>query len=295
MIGLIGFVGSEGVLLSCPVHSCDDACPYRATTELVPSRGRGTHDDRRGGSLWSPMTRSERRRGRTLDRWVSGFLGRAGVGAGVTVLVSVLPVLGLIAPAIGGGVASWTDSDAADRGSRVGAAAGGLVTLLSLPLTFVAVAAASTISPAATIGVLALTLVGAVYVIGSAALGGHLVDEAMAKREASMSASAVTPIERLKHRYVAGELDDTEFERRLDRLVTADADQPGARGATDEHPIRDSTRRSERPVSRGREKPDRDRVNQRPARGSDHDSDRELADWEWGSRRDRESTASRKR
>ena len=104
-----------------------------------------------------------------LDRWVSGFLGRAGIGAGVTVLVSVLPVVGLIAPAVGGGVASWTDGDGVDRGGRVGAAAGGLVALFSLPLTFVAVAVASTVSPVATVGVLALTLLGAVYLVGSGA------------------------------------------------------------------------------------------------------------------------------
>ena len=203
------------------------------------------------------MTGSERRRGRTLDRWVSGLLGRAGVGAGVTVLVSVLPVLGLIAPAIGGGVASWTDSDAADPGSHVGAAAGGLVTLLSLPLTFAAVAIASTVSPAATMGVLALTLVGAAYVIGSAALGGHLVDEAMERRESS-TATAQTPIERLKRRYVDGEIDDAEFERRLERLVDAErtrAESTQERGSRREslpHRERDS-RTEQDPVRRERE------------------------------------------
>ena len=229
------------------------------------------------------MTGSERRRGRTLDRWVSGLLGRAGVGAGVTVLVSVLPVLGLIAPAIGGGVASWTDSDAADPGSHVGAAAGGLVTLLSLPLTFAAVAIASTVSPAATMGVLALTLVGAVYVIGSAALGGHLVDEAMERREASTSASAVTPIERLKHRYVAGELGDAEFERRLDRLVAADAERPPER-----EDRRDSPHRNERQAS-DRTRDRRDRAPDRPVRDPEEPPrERELTDWEWGSRRGRD-------
>ncbi|WP_241658370.1 hypothetical protein [Halorubrum sp. BOL3-1] len=60
-------------------------------------------------------------------------------GAGVTVLVSVLPVVGLAAPAVGGGVASWTDESAAARGPRIGAATGALVALLSLPLTFLAV------------------------------------------------------------------------------------------------------------------------------------------------------------
>ncbi|WP_141212086.1 SHOCT domain-containing protein, partial [Halorubrum ezzemoulense] len=34
-----------------------------------------------------------------------------------------------------------------------------------------------------------------------------------------------TPIERLKHRYVEGDISDAEFERRLDRLVSADRDR----------------------------------------------------------------------
>ncbi len=198
-----------------------------------------------------------RPRAARADRWVSGFLGRAGVGAGVTVLVSVLPVLGLIAPAIGGGVASWTDNDGVDRGSHVGAAAGAMVALLSLPLTFVAVGIASTVSPAATIGVLAVTLLGAVYVIGSAALGGHLVDEAMERRESS-EATAQTPIERLKRRYVDGEIDDAEFERRLERLV--DAERTRAESTQERESRRESLPHRERdsrteqdPVRRERE------------------------------------------
>ncbi|MES3161605.1 MAG: SHOCT domain-containing protein [Halorubrum sp.] len=222
------------------------------------------------------MTRPEPRNGATLDRWVSGFLGRAGVGAGVTVLVSILPVIGLLAPAIGGGVASWTDADAADRGSRVGAAAGGLVTLFSLPLTFAAVAIASTISPAATMAVLSFTLVGAVYVIGSAALGGHLVDEAMAKRASPSNADADdTPIERLKHRYVDGEIDDAEFERRLDRLVAADAEQPPEHEDRRDSPARDERRASDRTRDR------RDRAPDRPVRDPEEPPrERELTNWE---------------
>ena len=171
-----------------------------------------------------------------VDRETVGLLGRAGVGAGVTILVSVLPVVGLVAPAIGGGVASWTD-DASDRGSRVGAAAGGLVALFSLPLTFVAVAAASTVSPAATVGVLALTLVGAAYVVGSGALGGYLADQVAADRETSRgpegAAAAAAPVERLKRRYVDGELSDAAFERRLERLIAADRERERVEPTTD--------------------------------------------------------------
>ena len=177
------------------------------------------------------------------------FLARAGVGAGVTLLVSLLPVVGLAAPAVGGGVASWTDGAETDRGPRVGAAAGALVALLSLPVTFLAVALASTVSPVATVGVLGVTLVGAAYVVGSGAFGGYLADRIAADREASADdAARETPIERLKRRYVDDELSDAEFERRLERLVAADREVEDARSAAE--------------VDRGRirDRADRDRV-----------------------------------
>jgi len=105
----------------------------------------------------------------------------------------------------------------------------GLVTLFSLPLTFVAVAVASTVSPAATVGVLALTLVGAAYVVGSSALGGYLADRVSAGEKLPWSTDdstvSETPIDRLKHQYVDGELTDAEFERRLERLVDADRER----------------------------------------------------------------------
>lgn len=174
------------------------------------------------------MTTADAREGRSTVGRLSDLAARAGVGAGVTVLVSVLPVVGLIAPAIGAGVASWTDGSETPRGPRVGAATGALVALLSLPLTFVAIWVAAAVSPAATVGVLALTLFGAAYVVGSGALGGYLADRIAAERDASGAGAdreeRATPIERLKHRYVEGEISDAEFERRLDRLVTADDD-----------------------------------------------------------------------
>ena len=184
------------------------------------------------------------------------FLARAGVGAGVTLLVSLLPVVGLAAPAVGGGVASWTDEAETDRGSRVGAAAGALVALVSLPVTFLAVALASTVSPAATVGVLGITLVGAAYVVGSGALGGYLADRIAADREPSADDAVAreTPIERLKRRYVDDELSDAEFERRLERLVAADREVEDARSAVDA-----DRRRSRREADREREPTGRER------------------------------------
>jgi len=175
------------------------------------------------------MSHADSPGGRSAVARLSDLVARAGVGAGITVLVSVLPVVGLIAPAVGAGVASWTDESAVARGPRIGAATGALVALLSLPLTFFAVWVASAVSPAATVGVLALTLVGAAYVVGSGALGGYLADRIAAERDTSPAdadrEAPATPIERLKHRYVEGDISDAEFERRLDRLISADRDR----------------------------------------------------------------------
>ncbi|MDB9302296.1 SHOCT domain-containing protein [Halorubrum ezzemoulense] len=175
------------------------------------------------------MTAADARGGRSPVARLSDLAARAGVGAGVTVLVSVLPVVGLVAPAVGAGVASWTDDAERPRGPKIGAATGALVVLLSLPLTFFAVWVAAAVSPAATVGVLALTLFGAAYVVGSGALGGYLADRIAAERDISPADAdregPATPIERLKHRYVEGEISDAEFERRLDRLVSADRDR----------------------------------------------------------------------
>ncbi|PHQ43672.1 hypothetical protein Z052_03305 [Halorubrum sp. C191] len=175
------------------------------------------------------MTAADARGGRSPVARLSDLAARAGVGAGVTVLVSVLPVVGLVAPAVGAGVASWTDDAERPRGPKIGAATGALVALLSLPLTFFAVWVAAAVSPAATVGVLALTLFGAAYVVGSGALGGYLADRIAAERDTSPAdadrEAPATPIERLKHRYVEGDISDAEFERRLDRLVSADRDR----------------------------------------------------------------------
>ncbi|RLM50943.1 SHOCT domain-containing protein [Halorubrum sp. Atlit-28R] len=195
------------------------------------------------------MTTAEARGDRSMIARLSDLAARAGVGAGVTVLVSVLPVVGLVAPAIGAGVASWTDEAEAPRGPKIGAATGALVALLSLPLTFLAVWIAAAVSPAATVGVLALTLVGAAYVVGSGALGGYLADRIAAERDASAAGvadDATAPVERLKHRYVEGELTDAEFERRLDRLLAADRERERSETRSRSGPVTSKTRERER-------------------------------------------------
>lgn len=188
------------------------------------------------------MTDGETTRNGPMRRWITGVIGPAGVGAGVTVLASLVPFIGLLAPAIGGGVASQVGAGDGSSGPRLGLVAGAMVVLLSLPVTFLAVAVAATVSPVATVAALGASLVGAAYVVGSSAFGGYLADE-YAHREtgpnvdavgttAEAAAAAEPPIERLKRRYVEGEIGDAEFERRLDRLVTAETVESPARADT---------------------------------------------------------------
>lgn len=200
------------------------------------------------------MTGGETARNESIRRRAADVLGPAGIGAGVTVLASLVPFVGLLAPAIGGGVASRVGASDDGDGPRVGLVAGAMVVLLSLPVTFLAVGAAATVSPVATVGVLGATLVGAAYVVGSSALGGYLADEFARDRTApegaavgagaDTAAAAESPVERLKRRYVDGEIDDAEFERRLERLVAAEnAEGPASADAGES--------RDDRPASSG--------------------------------------------
>lgn len=145
---------------------------------------------------------------------------RAGIGAGVTLVLSVVPVGGLVAPAIGGGVASWIARDTRSTGSRIGATAGGLVTLLLLPLVSIMIAIASSISPAAAVGAFGLTVLTAVYVIGSAAVAGDLAEDIALNRR-SETEPTEEPLARLKRRYVDEKIDNVEFERRVETLIEA--------------------------------------------------------------------------
>ena len=73
-----------------------------------------------------------------MRQWVSNVLRPAGIGAGVTVLASLVPFVGVLAPAIGGGVASRAGTSGDTNGPRVGLVAGAMVVMVSLPVTLLA-------------------------------------------------------------------------------------------------------------------------------------------------------------
>lgn len=66
------------------------------------------------------MTGGEQARGGQMQRWVAEVFKPAGVGVGVTVFASVVPFVGLLAPAMGGGVASQVKKSGDGSGPRVG-------------------------------------------------------------------------------------------------------------------------------------------------------------------------------
>lgn len=190
------------------------------------------------------MSNNETVKNGLIRRWILRVIKPASVGVGVTVLTSLIPFVGLLAPAIGGGVASRFGSPTDRNGLHVGLITGVLVVLLSLPITFLAVAAAAAISPVATVAVLGMTLIGAGYVLGSSTLGGYLADEFASElgkstntdKNVIMNAESGTqsPTERLKKRYVDGKIDHDEFERRLERLVAAETVDETAHAETAE-------------------------------------------------------------
>ena len=204
------------------------------------------------------MTGDETTHEGSMRQWVSDVLRPAGIGAGVTVLASLVPFVGVLAPAIGGGVASRAGTSGDTNGPRVGLVAGAMVVMVSLPVTLLALAVAAAVSPAATVGVLGATLVGAAYVVGSSAFGGYLADEFAGERTggtndaADATAAGESPIRRLKRRYVDGEIDDAEFERRVERLVATERTDDPASAEEAEGAGRRSTSRENATAARER-------------------------------------------
>lgn len=85
---------------------------------------------------------------------------------------------------------------------------------------FIVIAIASSISPAAAVGAFGLTVLTAVYVIGSAAVAGDLAEDIALNRR-SETEPTEEPLARLKRRYVDEKIDNVEFERRVETLIEA--------------------------------------------------------------------------
>lgn len=145
----------------------------------------------------------------------TSFLTRAGIGAGAIAGLSVVPVLGLFAPALGGGLAGWLSRDPENSGAIAGATAGLFASLIAVPLFVAGSAVAATVSNLAAVAVLSIAAAVLAYVVGLGAVGGYLGARA-ASRDGKPDSES---LDRLRHRYVEGELTDIEFERRLEQVL----------------------------------------------------------------------------
>lgn len=146
---------------------------------------------------------------------VNSLLARAGIGAGAIAGLSIIPVIGLFAPVVGGSLAGWLSRDPDNSGAIAGATAGLFASLIAVPLFVAGSAVAATVSSLAAVVVLSIAVAVFAYVIGLGAVGGYL-----GARAASHSAGTEREsVDRLRQRYVEGELTDFEFEQRLEQLL----------------------------------------------------------------------------
>ncbi|MES3516812.1 MAG: DUF5518 domain-containing protein [Natronomonas sp.] len=160
----------------------------------------------------------------------------AAIGAGVTLVAGVVPFVQLIAPLIGGGAAAYFSDASPKEGIKAGGAAGVLALLLYLPLVLLgalgfasaAVTTSATGGAAVGVGLAAIPFVLLLMILipTTSALGGVLGGVANERNrtesrdtETDETEGSEPPIERLERRYVDGEIEEPEFEHRLDTIL----------------------------------------------------------------------------
>jgi uncharacterized membrane protein len=149
------------------------------------------------------------------------FDRRAVIGGVITVAVAPLPLFGLVAPVVGGGIAAWLAADSEDDGPTVGAAAGAVAALIvDLVLGGTALLLAVTRPTSALLAVPLLLLVITAYTVALGAAGGFL-GQALAGTGESTDRRPATDdaVERLREQYATSEMSEREFERRLETLL----------------------------------------------------------------------------
>ncbi|MFB6176640.1 MAG: DUF5518 domain-containing protein [Halobaculum sp.] len=144
-----------------------------------------------------------------------------GVGAATIVALSVVPVVGLIAPLIGGGVAGWHSRASSTESALVGAGAGVVASLVGVPVVLAGVAFAASVSGPAALGVFSVAVSLWLYTAGLGALGGYAGRWIAA--ESSDDPHRDPRVERLRNEYLAGMLTRQEFERRLEETLDGNA------------------------------------------------------------------------
>lgn len=153
-----------------------------------------------------------------------GFQRRAVIGGVITLAASMVPFVGLFAPALGGAVAAWLAAETDDDGAMLGAASGLVGALIVLPVLAIGAAFATGVSTAALVTVPLFLLVMTGYMAGLGAVGGFAGERlsASATPEEDPATTPSDAVGRLQERYVAGDMTEPEFERRLERLIDED-------------------------------------------------------------------------
>ncbi|MEZ3118025.1 DUF5518 domain-containing protein [Halobaculum sp. MBLA0147] len=139
-----------------------------------------------------------------------------GVGAASIVMLSVVPVVGLIAPLLGGGFAGRYTDESPERGAVVGAGSGIVASILGLPLAIAASVAIAATSWTLAAAILVGTVGMALYTTGMSALGGYVGQLLTAEANESGIDSTV---EQLRAEYLNDAVSETEFERRLEQAL----------------------------------------------------------------------------
>ncbi len=140
-------------------------------------------------------------------------LTHAVMGAAVTLLGSII----LFSPLIGGGLTGWLAGRNPADGARAGALSGAIASTVLLPLVVFGVVFALLDAGILTWLTVGVAAAGATYLVGLSVLGGYL-GVALRDRYRDRTGDTDTgpDVETLKQRYADGDLDDLEFERRLE-------------------------------------------------------------------------------
>lgn len=154
-------------------------------------------------------------------------LRHAGIGAAAMIATGLVPLVGVFAPLVGGGVAGWLGAEDDANGAKLGAVAGAIASLLFVPLVLLGAAIAVFDAGITLFVFLAVAVVGTALLTGLGALGGTvgsaLADdrESDADERVGSTNTEADPVDRAQRRYTSGELTESELESELDRVLDA--------------------------------------------------------------------------
>lgn len=164
-------------------------------------------------------------------RVVHAIIGAA-VTASASILFLIIPIFSVLiflSPVVGGGVAAWLWESDKKNGLKLGALSGAISSLIFVPLILLGFGEWE-----ALLILTIISLFGSAYLIGFSALGGFLgsmfnngtkhseSDDSQYNSNSYVSNDKYDKydtVETLQQRYVAGELTDEEYERKVEQVM----------------------------------------------------------------------------